>query len=292
MFACISFSVRSEMISVAGSTTIKPIFDHINYILKEGKVGLPPDQIASIQSVNKTLGAENVAQTKQHFNGYRFSIRPGGSSKGVKGAFDKKVDVGMASRALKEKESPMKASINVVGIGSDALVFIVAKSKTIDDISLSALSKTFTGKITTWEELGSTGGTIKLLGKGAHHGTHDVFLATLSLKGKKLAPITYFEDEPTIVKSIDKRFKNGLAFGSLGAIPSSSINQTIKLISIDGVQPTNNGQFNPQYSYVRPLNLVINNESASKAGVKAVVSFFQTASGKALIQAYGFVPMP
>ncbi|GLT19203.1 hypothetical protein GCM10007938_29850 [Vibrio zhanjiangensis] len=292
IFACLSFGVKSEAISVAGSTTIKPIFDHLNYVLKQGKVGLPEQEVASIEAINKTLGPDHLANIKQHFGDHTFNVRPGGSSKGIKAASSNQVDVGMASRALKDKESPLKASIEVVSIGSDALVFMVSNSNSISDVSVDSLSKAFTGKITTWEALGSTGGDVKLVGKGAHHGTHDVFLEKLNLKGEKLAPITYFEDELTITTSLDKRFKNGLAFGSLGAIPNGAIGQTIKLVSIDGVNPMVSGQFNPQYDYVRPLNLVINKASSGKAGVKAVVAFFKTESGKALVQAYGFVPTP
>ncbi|MCG7488298.1 substrate-binding domain-containing protein [Vibrio sp. Of14-4] len=250
ILALASFSVKAETIAVAGSTTIKPIFDHLNYVLRQGKVSLPAEEVKSIDAINQALGPDQLAQIKQHFNSYVFNVRPGGSSKGVKSAFDNQVDIGMASRALKEKESPLKSSLDVVSIGSDALVFMVSTTNSVDNIPLNSLSQAFSGQIKTWEELGTTGGKIRLLGKGSHHGTHDVFLAKLNLKGKKLAPITYFEDELTITKSIAQRFKNGLAFGSLGAIPNNALGQTVKLVSVDGVAPMVDGQFNSQYGYV------------------------------------------
>ncbi|MDN3612600.1 substrate-binding domain-containing protein [Vibrio ostreicida] len=292
LLGCFSLSVNAENLSIAGSTTIKPIFDHLNYVLRDGKVGLADKTLNTIKAINTDLGPQVQDQIRAHFSGESLNIRPGGSSKGIKSAHANQVDIGMASRALKDKEAPLKDKIDVVKLGSDALVFVAAQANPVSDVTLASLTKVFSGEINSWQALGGDSADIRRIGKGAHHGTYDVFISQLGLKDKKLAAITYFEDEATIVKSIGQRFPNGLAFGSLGAIPNGDIGSSVKVLAVDGVNPLVDGQFNSQYQYVRPLNLVINKQSIGKPGVEKVMSFFKTDAGKALVQAYGFVPEP
>lgn len=264
--------------------------DHLNYILSESKTSLDTKELETVQAVDKKLSSAYKNKVRGFFGGIRLSVRPGGSSNGVKSAFSGTTDVGMASRNLKAKEDSMKDSLKVINIGSDALVFVVAESNPNNEATKDTLSKAFTGAITQWSQFGKGSGAITLLGKGKHHGTYDVFLKELGLKNKTIAKLSIFETEAVIVKTIKTRFNKGLAFTSLGALPKNEINSSVKLLSVDAVSPLVNGQFNDKYKLVRPLNLVVNKGTTISGKYAKFFSFLESEDGQKLIEAHGFVP--
>ncbi len=285
-----STAVLSENLTLTGSTTIKPIMDHLGFILNESTRGMDSKEIKLVETVDAKLSDAYRNKVRGYFGELSLSVRPGGSSNGIKSAFEGNTDIGMASRDLKAKENDMKSSLRVINIGSDALVFITAVGNSVKNLSRDQLRRAFLGEVTDWSELDGSGGQIKLIGKGAHHGTYDVFVEKLGLNGKNLAPITYFETEATISAALGQRFDKGLAFASLGALPKSQRGQNYKLLSVDSVAPLKGDSFNSAYSLVRPLNLVLNNGTEISGKFLKFLEFMRSEDGQALIEAHGFVP--
>ena len=78
------------------------------------------------------------------------NIEATGSGAGVTGAIDGTLDLGMASRELKEEE---EAEIHGEAIALDGIAVIVHNDNGIEEISLENIAKIFMGELRNWEEV-------------------------------------------------------------------------------------------------------------------------------------------
>lgn len=79
-----------------------------------------------------------------------FDVQETGSGAGVTGAIEGTIQLGMASRELKEEE---EAEIYGEPIAIDGIAVIVSPDNPVEDISLENLKNIFTGEVRNWEEI-------------------------------------------------------------------------------------------------------------------------------------------
>lgn len=72
------------------------------------------------------------------------------SSTGMTGAADGTLDIGMASRELKDSE--VEAGLTGTKIAMDGIAVIVNQDNTAEDLSSETVKAIFTGEMTTWDE--------------------------------------------------------------------------------------------------------------------------------------------
>ncbi len=109
-------------------------------------------QSGSINVVGSTSVSpvmEKLAEAYQELNsGVQVNITSNGSSAGVTAAAEGTADLGMASRALADDETDVKAE----AIATDGVAVIVNPENGAEDLTLDTISGIFTGDITEWEE--------------------------------------------------------------------------------------------------------------------------------------------
>lgn len=113
-------SVLSGKIVVAGSSSVSPIMEK----LAEAYMSLNKDITIEIQTSDSTVG--------------------------ILSAIDKTVDIGMASRSLKEDES---TKVKHLEIAIDGIVIVVNNENPLNELSIDNLREVYLGNITTWETL-------------------------------------------------------------------------------------------------------------------------------------------
>lgn len=286
--------VQAATIKVLGSTSLKPVIDHIHYIIRsEDHVSLAKVSKDRLLHIDKQFNEEYRQRVREHFSGESLSIRPGGSALGLRAVLTQNADVGLISRDLLPVETQFNSEITNVNIGYDAVVFFVNSNNPTESLSTQQLSQIFSGSITDWSEVGEGAGRIELLGKGSHHGTYDVFVDALGLNDNSVSEMKTFETEAQISVMIGKRLKNGIAFGSLGALPKSTVRHH-KLITVDGIHPLEEqGGINPNYPFLRSLNIVVLKGRNQEASIQKLIDFLVSADGRTLLNAYGYiVPTP
>lgn len=143
--------------------------DFMNYILSaEGqavvqeKNFIPVDSAAAAFSSNGAEGKvvvggsssvspvmEKLAESYQAVNpNVKIEIQTTDSSSGMKAAMDGTVDIGMASRELKDEE---KASLTPTVIAMDGIAVIVNKENPVNALTSDQIMKIYTGEITSWD---------------------------------------------------------------------------------------------------------------------------------------------
>lgn len=145
--------------------------DFINYIMSaEGQQiindnkYIPVDTAAAAFTSNNAEGTvvvggsssvspvmEKLAEAYKAVNtNAKVEIQTTDSSSGMKAAIDGTVDIGMASRELKDEE---KAELTPTVIAMDGIAVIVNNANPIDDISSEQIKQIYVGEITDWSEV-------------------------------------------------------------------------------------------------------------------------------------------
>lgn len=95
---------------------------------------------------------EKLAETFQKVNNSAVvEVQTSDSSTGVKDAINKTVDIGMASRELKDTETAQ--CIQGITVAKDAIAVIVHKNNEFDELSLEQIKQIYTGDIISWADI-------------------------------------------------------------------------------------------------------------------------------------------
>ena len=81
-----------------------------------------------------------------------------GSDGGIKAAATGECDFGRVARALKDEEKPLNLTYKVIAFSP--VMIVVDPAAGVTDLSSAQLVKIFSGKVTTWTEVGGKGGKI------------------------------------------------------------------------------------------------------------------------------------
>lgn len=82
--------------------------------------------------------------------GVKIEIQSTGSGAGMTGVMDGTLEIGMASRALKDEESKV---LKHEAIAMDGIAVIINKDNGTDNIAMDMVTKVFTGDVTDWSEV-------------------------------------------------------------------------------------------------------------------------------------------
>ncbi len=93
---------------------------------------------------------EVLTETYAEMTGCKFELSGGGSSTGMKDAMAGTVDIGMASRELKDSES---AEVTGMAIAMDGIAVIVNSANPIDSLTMEEIMNIYIGEVTDWSEL-------------------------------------------------------------------------------------------------------------------------------------------
>ena len=117
-----------------------------------------------------------------------------GSSTAFAGFEKKTVDIGMASRPVKQEEASRLVNLGLSDLrqpqsehvlGLDGLQVLIAPGNAAVSLSVDSIAKIFSGQIKDWSEIGLSPGKINLFAPDSESGTFDTF-ETLVLKPRNL----------------------------------------------------------------------------------------------------------
>lgn len=204
-----------------------------------------------------------------------------GSGAGLESLSSGYVDIGNASRKLKEEEKAKGAVENIVAI--DGIAVITNTGNTINNVSSEELSKIYAGEITNWNELGGQDQPIVVIGREAGSGTRDAFEELLGIK-----------DECRYAQELDSTgavlAKVSSTPGAIGYVSLDVVDDSVIGMMIDGVEPTEEQILLGNYVLQRPFVMATMGEiSEQNEIVQKWFEFIQSEEGKAVIQKVGLI---
>lgn len=135
--------------------------------------------MAGSTSMEKFANGMNEAFMSANNNEITAQAEFTGSGAGIEAVSAGTVDIGNASRALKEEEKAKGIVENIVAI--DGIGVVVDKANTITDITKENLAKIYKGELTNWKELGGADQPIIVIGREAGSGTRGAFEELLDI---------------------------------------------------------------------------------------------------------------
>lgn len=257
MTAC---SGRGEQLTVTGASTLAPIIDRAG------------------------------GELKQEFPQLNVSVRLGGSTKGISDSLEGLNDLGLVARDLTSEES---AHLRQITIAHDGVAIVVHASNPLRAITTEQLRRVYLGEIDSWKELGVEGpaGDRKIIAvsKADGHATLDVFLAHTRIARSALRPSVVAGNNAVVLATVSES-PDAIGFVSLGESQQAlASGLSIRLVSLDGVEPTMSSVADETWPMIRPLMLVSRGEPAGWA--KVLVEYLDSERGRAVVRECGFVPV-
>ena len=213
--------------------------------------------------------------------GVTVSYDPTGSGAGITGATDKTLDIGLSSRALKDDE---KADVDGTTIALDGIAIIVNNASKVEDLTVDPLKQMFTGEITNWSEVGGDDGEIVLIGREAGSGTRDGFESIVDVKDS----CKYAQELTATGAVISAVEANPLAIGYASL---SAVGDTVKMVTVGGVECSEETVKDGSYEVQRPFVFVTNKSVALSEQAQAFFDFATSADAADLIRTAGAVPV-
>ena len=213
--------------------------------------------------------------------GVTVSYDPTGSGAGITGATDKTLDIGLSSRALKDDE---KADVEGTTIALDGIAIIVNNASKVEDLNVDQLKQMFTGEITNWSEVGGDDGEIVLVGREAGSGTRDGFESIVDVKDS----CKYAQELTATGAVISAVEANPLAIGYASL---SAVGDTVKMVTVGGVECSEETVKDGSYEVQRPFVFVTNKSVTLSEQAQAFFDFATSADAADLIRTAGAVPV-
>jgi len=234
---------------VAGSTSVQPFADH----WAERYMLEHPDRVVNVQG--------------------------GGSSAGIQAARERAADIGMSSRELRPEEKDL---LEVV-VAWDGLAVIIHPQNRIEELSLDQVRNIFVGNITSWAPVGGPGRHITVVTREEGSGTRGAF-QEMVMKTDRISRGAIVQDSNGTVREIVASDPQSVGYISLGLV-----NDTVKAIRIDGVEPSFENIEQKKYQLIRPFLFVTNGPPSAAA--RDFISFVLSRSTQEVVRQDGLIPV-
>ena len=236
--------------------------------------------LAGSTSMEKLANAMNEAFMEKYPN-VSATAEFTGSSAGIESLTAGSVDIGDASRALSDDEKSQGVVENIVAI--DGIAVITDTANTVTDIKSEDLAKVYTGEITNWKDLGGSDEPIVVVGREAGSGTRGAFEELLGL-----------EDACKYANELDSTgavmAKVASTPGSIGYVSLDVVDDTVKAVKLDDVEPTEENIKAGSYFLSRPFVMATKGEiSEQNELVQALFDYVYSAEGDDLIKSVGLI---
>ena len=230
-------------------------------------------------SMEKVIGALQEAFMEQN-SGVDVTYDPTGSGAGITGAQEGSLDIGLSSRALKDGETGVSATV----IALDGIGIIVNNANTVEDLTTDQIAAIATGEVTNWKEVGGPDAEIVMIGREAGSGTHDGFESIL-----KVSDQCKYAQELTATGAVIAAVQaneNAIGYASLAALDDS-----VKALKVNGIDCTEETVKDGSYTVQRPFVFVTKDGAQQTPAVKAFIDFAASADAASLISNAGAVPV-
>lgn len=194
--------------------------------------------------------------------------------------------IGLLSRELKESENP--GNYNVYQIGLDGIAIVVNPENGVSELTVEQIGKIYTGEITNWKELGGADLAIVANGREAASGTRGAFEEIVKVGGEDIVDRCKYANEYNSTGALKQAVAGNP--GAIGYVSLSSVDDTVKAVTVEGVAPSEETVKDGSYKIQRPFIMITGKNADSVT--KAFLEFVASEEGQQIILDDGVVPTP
>lgn len=196
-------------------------------------------------SMEKVIGV--LGETFENETGITVTYNPTGSGSGIKAVAAGTCDIGLSSRDLKDEEKAQGLTATVLAY--DGIAIIVNPENPVNDLDIETIAKIYTGEIENWSEIGGDDAEIVLIGREAGSGTRDGFESITDTEDK-----CNYRQELTSTGDVITTVAGNPA--AIGYASVASVKDSVKMVTVNGVAPSEETIKDGSYVVQRPFVLV------------------------------------
>lgn len=260
---------RENFPRMDGSTALIPLGEAIASVL----LGEPRETAAELISFNRT-----TQSYRNLMNGY--------------------CDILIAAEpnaAVFEEMKQENFQIEMTPIAMDALIFVVNASNPVDNLTTEQIRKIYTGEITNWKEVGGNDEAILPFQRNEDAGSQSL-MRKLVMGDLEFVegPMDYVVDTMGLLMESVKNYDNSanaIGYSVYYYANDMRMAEGLKIISVDGVDPTPETIGKGEYPHLNPYYTVIPKDAAADAPNRILYDWLQTPEGQYLLSLEGYVPV-
>ena len=213
-------------------------------------------------------------------------------------------DIVFLSDISEQQRAAAKArglELNFTPIGKEAFVFFVNKRNSATNLTVEDIQGIYSGKITNWKEVGGKNNAIKAYQRSNGSGSQTA-LEYIMGDVKIMTPPKEdaFDFMGGIYRQVAdyKNYKNSLGFSFLYYITEMIADNKVKLLSINGVEPSFESITNGTYPFAGDFYAVtvVREYETDIAKLRAentqkLIDWILSAQGQELVEKTGYVPL-
>jgi len=234
------------------------------------------DGSTSMEKVINSLGESFMLANKD----VKFTYNPTGSGSGIQAVSEGRCDIGLSSRALKDDEKASGLTETILAL--DGIAIVVNPENPVSDLDIDTIAKIYTGEITNWKDVGGNDAEIVLIGREAGSGTRDGFESITDTKDA-----CQYRQELTstgdVINTVSQN-PDAIGYASLSAVGDS-----VKALTVGGVEATEATVKDGSYVVQRPFVLVTKEGTELSAAAQAFFDYATSADAASVISAAGAV---
>lgn len=183
--------------------------------------------------------------------------------------------------------------LEVQAIGYDAPVFLINDGNPVESLTHDQIVGIYTGEITNWREVGGEDMDIVAYQRVENSGSQ-VMMKAQVMKDIEMvdAPREYRTSEMgELVDAIAsyRNTANSIGYSVYYYIDNMYMQEGIKLLKVNGVEPTNQTIASGEYPYRQPFYAVIRADAETDAPERELFNWLATEEGRQLVEDAGYV---
>ena len=179
-----------------------------------------------------------------------------GSGAGIEAVTSGTADIGNSSRNLKDEEKSKGAVENVVAI--DGIAVCVDPANTVEGLTKEQLSGIYLGETTNWSEVGGADAPIIVIGREAGSGTRGAFEELLDV-ADKCAYANELDSTGAVMAKVAS------TPGAIGYVSLDVVDDSVKALPLEGVEPTAENIKAGKYFLSRPFVMATKGEISEQS---------------------------
>ena len=232
-------------------------------------------------SMEKVIGALGESFMENN-NGVTFTYNPTGSGSGITAVAEGRCDIGLSSRSLKDEE--VAQGLTETKLALDGIAVVVSPENPVADLTLEQIAQIYTGEITNWSEVGGNDAEIVVIGREAGSGTRDGF-ESITGTGEACQYRQELTSTGDVITTVAQN-PDAIGYASL-----ASVEDSVKALSVDGVQPSEDTVKDGSYAIQRPFVLVTRTDEPLSDVAQAFFDFATSADAREIISGAGVVAL-
>ena len=192
----------------------------------------------------------------------KITYEPTGSGTGITAASEGTTDIGLSSRALKDDETGLDATV----IALDGIAIIVNNNNPVENLTIEQIADLATGKITNWKDVGGDDAPVAVIGREAGSGTRDGFESIVGVEDA----CVYDQELNSTGAVIAAVAANEYAIGYASL---SAVSDEVKAVTVNNVACTEETVLDGTYEIQRPFVMITKQGAELSDAAQAFIDF-------------------